>query len=252
MKKDDKIHPRAEHPLFPFPADAQDLDLSNRDISWIYVFRGGDCAPKRWPATELVDESQIVEAYGGGQYTLKARNESMARWTASRDLRLPGPSKPLHEAIAVPVAPSPPASVAVPDISSPGLRDALAVMAVLGPFALQWMEASARRSEAQTNLLIQIVGAKSPGMSEQMMQTLLAASLQRNPGQETFGLMQQAMQLGMQMGANSGGNGDENLIDSFANGMAQMVEMERLKTEQAKLKAQTPPSSPKPPQGQGS
>ncbi|TXH58028.1 MAG: hypothetical protein E6Q97_03305 [Desulfurellales bacterium] len=240
MKKDEKLHPRAEHPLFPFPADAQDLDLSTRDISWIYVMRGGETAPKRWPAAELLHEQQILDAYGGGQYTLRARNEAMSRWTASREVRLPGAPKPLHEAELVPAAPSAPTNASVPEISSPGLRDALAVAAVLGPFVLQMLEAGARRAEAQTNLLVQVLANKNPGMNEQMMQTLLSASLARNPGQETFGLMQQAMTLGMQMGANSQGGGDGEIVNSFVEGMSQVVELERLKKEQAQARAAKP------------
>lgn len=238
-KKGGAAHPRANHPLFPVPVDAQDADLESRDIHWIYVYRGSEVALKKWRFDELTDEEQLFEQYGGGQYTLKARDEAKARWTASRELRLGGPSKPLNEA-------APPAPVAAPvaapsvDVSSPGLRDVLAVASVLGPLLLQYANASAARADAQNALLLQVLARNNNGQNEQIMSTLLAAALQRNPGQENLAMLQNALQLGMQIGA-QGGEGDEaNLMEQFQNGIGQVIELERLKNE--RMRAQRPPA----------
>ena len=233
-------HPNAEHPLFPIPVDAQDVDLSERDITFIYVSRGGETARKRL-ASDLLDEEQLFEEYGGGHFILKARNQANSRWTATREVRLAGPSKPLNpEAAAPPAAPAQPTTPNF-EVSSSAVRDGLAIASVLGPLFLQWADTSARRSEAQTNLLIQLVGGRNQGPNDQLVNLMAQAAFNRNPAQEQFALIQQAMQMGAQMGAR-GGDDDGDMFDKFNDGFANFVELQKVNA--AKRQNQAPPSPP--------
>lgn len=251
-KKSGAAHVRAFHPLFPVPADADEADFAERDIHWIYIYRGADVATKVYKFDELQDEEQLHAEYGGGRYTLKARDERRARWTASRELSLPGPSLPLDKNQAPAAAPVPAASPVVAptmaDGCSPGIRDALAIVAVAGPIVAQMLDASARRSEAQTQLLIQLVASKNSPQSEALQSALLQAAIQRNPGQETFALMQNAMQMGMQMGMNAGGGGGDGDISDVLEGMSQFVELEKIKAQRQAPQA-PPPKPPTPKEG---
>lgn len=231
-----KAHTRAEHALFPFPSDTTD-DHSERDISWIYVYRDGSVAPKKWPATELVDEETLFEAYGGGRFTLKARNEQNSRWTASRELRLEGRPKPLNQE-AAPEAVQAPALAPQMEVSSSAVRDGLAIASVLGPLLLQMMEASARRSEAQTNLMIQLFANKNTAPNEQLINLMAQAAFNRNPGQEQFAMLQQAMQLGMQL---KSGDGD-NTIEQMLEGFGQFIELQKINSAKKQNQAPSGPT----------
>jgi len=84
------------HPLFPAKDDLSDPP----EVLTIHVMRAGEgYASRAFEPGELMSLETLYELFGGGQYTLIARNERHV--TARMTYPLNGPSKPLNEGATV-------------------------------------------------------------------------------------------------------------------------------------------------------
>lgn len=110
------------HAIFPYESETEaDGDEDPRDISYLRVGRREGAgafvwAPATFAASDLPDWPAVFEQFGGGCYTIVARDSKNGRITARvNDYVMPGAPKPLvphadPAPIAAPAAPTAPAS----------------------------------------------------------------------------------------------------------------------------------------------
>lgn len=163
--------PDDAHPLFPPRSD----DDEALDIGWIQVTRREPTGqqvwcPRKFAASELTDEAQLNELFGGGTYELIGRDAKGQRIIARRGLVLPGPSKPLFEAPPPSAEAHNPAPAAGPYSSHvPAQAQGpswLPIVATIMPLILQWLTGQQQmnqqaRQDSQAMLLAMMNQAQS-------------------------------------------------------------------------------------------
>lgn len=149
---------KASHPLFP----AEGPDQDPPEIISIHIARAGSgTCPHAWEPDELTSLEQIDEMFGGGTYTLTARDH--AHFSARRTVTLPGPSKPLN------LYGDEPPQAAAPQ-PAPGVPGAPMGEGILLAVLRMMQEASAN----QTTMLMAMMKDKEAGARESlaMIQTI--------------------------------------------------------------------------------
>lgn len=157
------------HPLFPASDDSSDPP----EVLRIHVQRTPDGTHYRaFAPEELTDYQQIYEMFGGGQYTLLARNEH--RITGRTTVTLPGRSKPLNpssEDERPQPQPPPIPTQAVPS-SDPNFMIAMLQMMQQNTAAM--MQMMMKQGESQTQMMLAMMQQGSGSAREhiQVMQAL--------------------------------------------------------------------------------
>jgi len=187
------------HPLFP--ADSPDTDPP--EVLAIHVMRSPDGTHHRpFDPTELTSLEQIYSMFGGGTYTLVARNN---RWvTARRTVTLPGKPLPLNP--PVPTAeddePESPRAIYQP---APPSSDHTLLLALL-----QMMQAQAK---SQTDLMIAMMTANASSGREHI--ATMQALHDRHATQQTE-LMRAILSRESESPRQSGAGGE---LDLFMRGV---------------------------------
>jgi hypothetical protein len=235
-------HPNAMHPLFPIAADAVDADLTTRDISWIYIKRNGEQAPQKFAAKDLQEEDDIFSRFGGGKYELRARDETKARWTAYRDLVLPGAPRPLdgselpaptHNATAAPSG----------EGVSSWVKDIVAIGSVLVPVIGSMLDSAAKSNAANTQMLIACMTQNKPAGPDPVMLKLLDAAMAKNPSQEMAAMLQTGIQLGSQTAMANAEQDLGSTMGTVIEGINAVTEMQKVKLAQEQASAGKPAGS---------
>jgi hypothetical protein len=195
------------HPLFP--AASEDTDPP--EVQTIHVTRVPDGTHFRaFGPDELTSLEQIYQMFGGGQYTLLARNASHI--TARVAYTLPGKSKPMNpEPQEEPhLVPAPPAAAPPQQTSDNFFLGMMQMMQANTTAMMQMMQA---QSAKQTELMIAVMGQGSSGAREhiQAMQ-----ALHDRHAEEQNKLMQAMLETARGSGQAANGSGQ---MDGFVRGL---------------------------------
>jgi hypothetical protein len=193
------------HPLFP--AVSEDSDPP--EVQTIHVTRVPDGTHYRaFGPDELTSLEQLYQMFGGGQYTLLARNASHI--TARVAYTMPGKSKPLNPSPEEPpVAPiAPPAAPAQAGTSDHFMLGMMQMMAQNTTAMMQMMQA---QSAKQTELMVAVMTQGSASGREHI-QTM--QRLHDTHSQEQARLMQGLLETAR--GAPAASNGQ---LDGFMRGV---------------------------------
>jgi hypothetical protein len=202
----------AAHPLFPAAQEGK----APPEVVTIHVQRTPDGVHYRaFGPEELQSLEQLYMMFGGGQYTLLARNESHI--TARQSYTLPGKSKPLN-----PVAedePETPAAVGpVQQQMSGDMSLVLAMMQMMQTASNNQLQMMQAQSQAQTELVVAMLGQGQTG-AQQHVQTMQA--LHDRHAQSQAQLMQAILEGRQQVSA--GASGSE--LETFMRGIEFAREM---------------------------
>jgi hypothetical protein len=137
------------HPLFP----AADEDEDPPRVVSIHVQRNGETFPAKFAPEQLTDLEQLAASWGGGRYTLIARDER--RITAQATYVIPGKSKPFIPEgdleASVPAAP----------IIPHGGSDAMAILTFVSQQQAQSMQMMLQMSQHQSEMMMAMMKQQS-------------------------------------------------------------------------------------------
>lgn len=168
------------HAIFPYETDD---DEDPRDISYLRVGRREGAgafvwAPATFAASDLPDWPAVFEQFGGGCYTIVARDSKNGRITARvNDYVMPGAPKPLvphadPAPIAAPAAPGAPAPA--PTNSSP-LATLATVVGVLTPIVAPVLAYLAEGRKSHDAMMLSIL-TQARGDSQATAQAMVRAA----------------------------------------------------------------------------
>lgn len=193
------------HPLFPAPSEDDDPI----EVQTIHVTRVPDGTHYRaFGPEELISLEQLYQMFGGGQYTLLARNGRCI--TGRVAYTLPGKSKPLN-----PSPEEPPATPLVPVAAAPvqGASDNffLGMMQMMQANTAAMMQLMQAQSAKQTEMMIAMMSQGTSGAREhiQAMQ-----ALHDRHSSEQAKLMAALLETAKSTPASSGGQ-----MDGFMQGL---------------------------------
>jgi len=204
---------QAAHPLFPASGPEEDPP----DVVTIHVMRIPDGTHIRpFDAAELTSLEQVYEMWGGGNYTLIARDQSYI--TGKVTVRLPGESLPLN-----PVRQPDARSAEQHDLDArpgaPATSDSMMVTMMLAV-----MKMMSDQSAQQTQLVVSMLGQGQQGANShvatmqtlhdrhsqaqtQLMQAMLAS--QSNKGSGDVDALLRGLELGKEMVVGERDDADE-------------------------------------------
>jgi hypothetical protein len=191
------------HPLFP----AADDESEPPEVRRVHVQRTPDGTHYRaFAPEELTDYQQIYELFGGGQYTLLARNDRQI--TGRATVVLPGRSKPLNPSQEEERTPQPApvlAQSAMAPSSDPNF--VVAMMQMMQQNQASMMQVMLEQGKQQTQMMLAMMQQSSGGAREhiQVMQ-----ALHDRHTQEQAKLMQTVVEA--TRGASQGGGGMEGFM----------------------------------------
>jgi hypothetical protein len=192
------------HPLFPAASE----DDEPPEVQTIHVTRVPDGTHYRaFGPEELTSLEQLYQMFGGGQYTLLARNAKFI--TARIAYTLPGKSKPLNPSPEEPppVAIAPPASAPTQGTSDSLFLGMIQMMQANTTAMMQMMSA---QSAKQTEMMIAMMSQGNSG-SREHIQAMQA--LHDRHSQEQARLMQALLETA------KGGTSGSGQMDGFMQGI---------------------------------
>jgi hypothetical protein len=228
-----------DHELFP-----SEDDKPAPDVRKIMVERVEPDGKKVWPfgfvnADELPNLAALYERCGGGRYELVARDAKTI--VARRAYNLPGPSKPLDgspPAVPPTVAPS-----TTMQASPFGGVTLAGIVGALAPLVLGYLDMSAKRDAAQTQLFMAMLNAKGHDSAAhiQAMQAMYSAQTEQmarlfatmKPGAGAEDALVKGVELAMslQQGAADGaseGSGGGGIMNAAQQGLEMVQQIKHL------------------------
>ncbi len=139
------------HPLFPAP----DEDGDPPRVCSIHIQRNGETYPAKFAPEQLTELEQIAAAWGGGRYTLIARDER--RITAQVTYQIPGKSKPFVPEGELEQQSAAPAPLAHP----PATSDAMAILTFVSQQQSNSMQMMLQMSQHQSEMMLAMMRSQS-------------------------------------------------------------------------------------------